>query len=268
MSNLSSQLSKIGRPILVASHPRSGTHLTIDFLRRQFSPCSSWKHWGESLDNLYLPLEAIADQEKGISIPKSLDILSRAKRPIIKTHSDPQLSHLTIDYSEIQLWIKHQSDRIYLIRDGRDVLCSLHLFMQSFQPETRCPLSIFIRQKINQYNRVRIWANHIKAWLNEPNVIFLKFEDLIQDPELVIHLLSERLNLHPQYVYPLLPKSPRNIWESRWNRLIKKRPESTAIIGYYKGQKTLDWKKHFTTEDLDFFNKEAGDLLNQLGYKL
>ena len=71
MSDLSSQLSKIDRPILIASHPRSGTHLTIDFLRRQFSPCSSWKHWGESLDNLYLPLEAITAQQKGISIEKA-----------------------------------------------------------------------------------------------------------------------------------------------------------------------------------------------------
>lgn len=268
MLDLHSQLFNIGRPVLIASHPRSGTHLTIDLLRRQFRSCSSWKNWGESHDHLYLTLEAITDQQKGISIEKALNILSRAKRPLIKTHADPQLSHLTLEYPEIQLWIKNHTDKIYVIRDGRSVLCSLHLFMQSFEPETRCPLSSFIRQKINQYSRVKIWANHVQAWLNEPNVILLKFENLIQDPDLVINLLSERLNLHSQYVYPLLPKSPRSIWEGRWNRLTKNRPESTAIIGYYKGQKTLNWKRDLTTEDLDFFKQEAGDLFNKLGYEL
>ena len=48
----------IGKPILIASHPRSGTHLTIDLLRKQFQECQSYKRLGEPFDRLYLALEA------------------------------------------------------------------------------------------------------------------------------------------------------------------------------------------------------------------
>ncbi len=43
----------IGKPILIASHPRSGTHLTIDLLRKQFLECQSSKRLGEPLDKIY-----------------------------------------------------------------------------------------------------------------------------------------------------------------------------------------------------------------------
>src|SRR4051794_27731921 len=42
------------RPVVVASHPRSGTHLLIDLLRRQFPACASWKYPLERMDRLYL----------------------------------------------------------------------------------------------------------------------------------------------------------------------------------------------------------------------
>lgn len=54
----------IGKPIIVASHPRSGTHLTMDLLRKQFPACVTYKLPTQPLDRLYLALEALSASPK------------------------------------------------------------------------------------------------------------------------------------------------------------------------------------------------------------
>ena len=100
----------------------------------------------------------------------------------------------------------------------------------------------------------------------QPNIHLLKFEDLIRNPQHTLDHLSKLLNLTPRYLEPLLPRSPKNIWQGRWARLTQWRPESTAIISYCGGQKTQKWKEAFIESDRAFFHKEAGDLLLKLGY--
>jgi len=183
---LQSKLQSLGKPILVASHPRSGTHLTIDVLRRQFLECSTWKYPGEPLDRLYLPLEGLTTPHQKLSLQTALKTLGRFSyeeaRPLIKTHAYPALSHLASDYGELHHWIHQNAHKIYVVRDGRAVLCSLHLFMQSFEPQVRCSFSDFLRQEVNGISRVKAWANHVQTWINQPDVYVLKFEQLIQEP--------------------------------------------------------------------------------------
>lgn len=254
------------RPILIASHPRSGTHLTIDVLRKHFKDCAAWKYPGEPLDRLYLALEGLTAAQNRISKPTAETILRRSPRPLLKTHADPSLTHLVADYGELLAWIHRNAQTIYVVRDGRSVLCSLHLFMQSFAPETRCSLSDFLRQQVNGQSRVKIWAEHVRSWMNHSDVHVLRFEELIQSPEETIAHLGQVLDMSPGNVHPLLPQSPKNIWQGRWTRLTCWRPESSAIIGYYGGQKTKKWKQSFSERDRAFFHQEAGDLLMELGY--
>src|SRR5450755_924617 len=77
------------RPIIVASHPRCGTHLLIDTLRLNFSECQSRKRVGERLDRLYLNFDDILRDESPLSCSVAEKILKRAQRPIIKTHAWP-----------------------------------------------------------------------------------------------------------------------------------------------------------------------------------
>ncbi|MEM9446955.1 MAG: sulfotransferase domain-containing protein [Cyanobacteria bacterium P01_E01_bin.6] len=259
-------LGSLANPVLVASHPRSGTHLTIDTLRKQFLACASWKYPGEPLDRLYVPLEGLIAKRKGIPLQTAITILGRSPRPLIKTHAYPALAHLTSEHGGLQEWIHQKAHKIYVVRDGRSVLCSLHVFMQSFSPETRCSLSEFLQQQVNGKSRVRAWAEHVKAWADLPDIYVLKFEDLIKKPRQTIASLAESLELMPRYVEPLLPQSPQNIWQGRWARLTQWQPESSAIIGYYNGQKTQQWQEAFKESDRVFFHQEAGDLLLKLGY--
>ena len=55
------RLDRLGvRPVVVASHPRSGTHLCIDTLRLNAPACASWKWPFERADRLSMPPGACA----------------------------------------------------------------------------------------------------------------------------------------------------------------------------------------------------------------
>jgi hypothetical protein len=87
----------MNKPVVIASHPRSGTHLTIDLIRKQFYEYQSWKYPGESTQNLYLDLGRLLPKHKRrIDSSKAVKLLQRSERPIIKTYSLPHFNQ----YSE------------------------------------------------------------------------------------------------------------------------------------------------------------------------
>lgn len=262
-----SPFSTIGQPIVVASHPRSGTHLTLDLLRKQFPACATYKFPIQPLDRLYLALEALsAPSHQAISEAKAFKILRKAQRPLIKTHADTGFSHLSDRFSQWQQWLKQEATILYIFRDGRATLCSYHLFMQSYDPIARCSLSDFIRQTNQGNSRVKQWANHVEQWINHPDVHPLQFERIISHTAHTIESLAQILNTEAKPIEPLLPASIRSLWHGRRVRLTQTNPESTAIIGYYKGQKSAQWEQAFSPADKAFFESEAGDLLHRLGY--
>lgn len=89
-----------GECCVVVSYPRSGTHLTIDFLRRNFAPFADRLHPWESSERLYYNLDVRLPAEDGApgfsrsrsgNPRKSLDYLEAARRPsfLVKTHELP-----------------------------------------------------------------------------------------------------------------------------------------------------------------------------------
>lgn len=261
--NIKSQLSTIKNPILVASHPRSGTHLTIDVLRNNFSDCTSRKFFAEPLDRLYLAIEALGAQRKDkISEREAIQILQKCPSPILKSHAFPQLESLNGDFRIWQDWIQERAKKVYVYRDGRDVLCSFYIFTKGY--DSSCPgsLSEFLRQERNGCSRVKFWAHHVNAWLQKDDVYHLRFEDVIRDTQSILEKIARPLGLIQKANTGYLPKMTQNLWHGRWNRLFTRQPESTAIIGSQK----LKWKDCFSEADRAFFHQEAGALLQQLGY--
>jgi hypothetical protein len=53
-------VDELGLPLIIVTHMRSGTHLTIVFIRRQFSCFQAWKWPGEVNDMLYLSLDVLS----------------------------------------------------------------------------------------------------------------------------------------------------------------------------------------------------------------
>jgi hypothetical protein len=256
------------RPIVVASHPRSGTHLLLDTLRRQFEACRSWKWPGERLDRLYcnideLPGDGLLD---GTTARR---ILQRTERPLVKTHSWPGYQQAFLGSHDGGLdaawvdWLDEHATVFYVYRDGRDVLCSYQLFRQGFDPDARGPIGSFLRGTEDGTNRVRRWADHVQTWREQPDVHCIRFETLLNDPAAVIQRLADVIDEEPRGTQPLLPRPFSSIWDSRRARLFGVCPESTAIIN----GDSQDWEALFTAEDRAFFHEQAGDLLLKSGYE-
>lgn len=262
------------RPIVVASHPRSGTHLCIDSLRINFKPCWMRKSWFEPADGLYLGLDGSALTNQRLDIQRISRILSRASRPIVKTHALSDLYHGGVERSawtinqHLAKSLNERSSFVYIYRDGRDVLRSLYHYMQVIAPETRVPFSQFIRQKVNGLSRVGAWAEHIRSWRTRPGVCHLKMEELVNQPFEALSRIAASLDLPPAPIEPQIPRRCDADFLSRaWRRLVPS-PSSTAIVPRHEVAECATSRQAFAREaDRRFFHAEAGDLLIELGYE-
>lgn len=267
MSRIEDAMEDIGRPIVVATHPRSGTHLTIDLLRKQFEECVGWLWFGETLHHLYLSLDRlIPGHTPSLSVEEALGLLRRAPRPTVKTHSTPDLENHENEGRRLGELLLERGDILYVVRDGRDVLCSAYRWRQA--AELDCSLQEFLRREVNGVSRVRRWADHISAWVQHDEVEVIRFEDIVERPRRTIEQLGEILGLSPKLVEPYLPDKIENgsRWADYWRRLTRDF-ESTAITGRPDGKAPPEWRDAFREEDRRFFWKEAGHILKQLGYE-
>ena len=264
------------RPIIIVTHKRSGTHLTLDIFRRQFSECDAWKWWGENNSRLYLTLEALYDPQATprISERQAIRVLRRCERPLVKSHTflaDLPTGERTVDGLLSRYWadwLEDQGRKLYVFRDGRDVLCSLQLLETMRDRRRWRPLSEFMREQVDGgVSRVRFWAQHVERGLAQPATVVVKFENLLDRPREYLARLGRQLDLTPIYREPLLPERLKSIWQSRWSRLFSRRPQSSAILGRPKGFKLERWQEAFDLEDREFFHQEAGATLISLGYE-
>jgi len=258
------------KPVVVASHPRSGTHLLIDLIRRQFSGCKTWKWPLERFDHLYCNIDELGGGRNILNEKTARRILLRAERPPIKTHAWPGYEKTFFDTQPNGLpaawknWLRERAVVLYVYRDGRDVMCSYHLFRQSYDPSARCSIGTFLRQKENGLNRVQRWRRHVQAWRSESDAHLIQFEQILQNPKHIVRKLSRILDLDPLWDDPVIPHPYESIWERRWYRIFSTHPESTAIIN----DKNKDWRKSFTAEDRSFFGDEARGVMGELGYEV
>jgi len=267
MLQVSLQLRKLGRPVTIISHPRSGTHLTIDLIRRQFGECQSRKTIWESYDKLYLSIEGFLDNRKNGKLTESeaLNIVQRCERPIVKLHAY-SVSTLEKLYPQWVKWL-FKGDVIYVCRDVRPVLCSLHLYMQSFHLPSRVPLREFIRKPFAGIpDKCSFWNQEVLNWTKKKNVLILRFEDLINNTEQTITEIANHIKLKPKMITPLLPKRAKNRWAMRFNRFISTNPQSTAILGFYEGKQKVSWRKALSEKDLAFIFEKASMGMKQLNY--
>jgi len=259
------------RPIVVASHPRSGTHLLIDSLRRHFGECNAWKLPGEPLDRVYVSIDAVLSGELRESAAAMT--LLRTARPILKSHAFPgflrSADRRQLDRSD-PWWraLAHSgSDFVYSVRDGRAVMCSYHLFMKGFPSAAQSSLADFLRQRVDGQTPVALWAEHVREWLDTPKVVVARFEDLTRRTEETILGLGRSLGLVPRLASPLLPELRQHTLRYRVERRMRMRPETTAVHGRPEGHVLERWQDAFTEADRELFHKEAGDLLLRLGYE-
>lgn len=187
------------RPVVVASHPRSGTHLVLDFLRRQFGSFYSWRLWGVPLDHLYLNIERLGAERRRFSDPLARRIVKRPRRALLKTHF---LSDFTSSWSREESsppcmhWrdFIDQAHFIYIVRHPLDVMASCHQFLSGIDPAAAgASLPAFLKSPHwdGSADRVEWWQRHVESWANRDHVTVVKYEDFLKNPRQVIRLFSD-----------------------------------------------------------------------------
>lgn len=259
----------LSSPIVVASFPRSGTHLTIDVLRNQFKECRTWIWPGERSDHLYVPLEGLHASHDAHDEAAVLRRARRSNRMTIKTHAMPDFAELRSSFPHWADWIEREGRRVYVYRDGREVMVSLYLGRNGMVPDAEdVTFSQFLRMSYLGSVPPRAWAEHVEAWFASPGVIRLNYRDLICDTRGQLDRLSDSLKLTPDYRDPLLPPPIRNRWHSRWIRLTRMRPASTALVpGRVRAVTSPKWWTVFSADDRRWFHEHAGHALIAAGFE-
>lgn len=259
--------------ILIASHPRSGTHLLIDVLRRQFTETQGWRWWGQPLDYLYFNIERSTSVKRHFDEKRRRTILSRAKIPIMKTH-------YLADFSET--WVEDETaplpkdvakaiDRaavIYVHRDPRDVMVSYKQFVSALRTDAAAMgLTEFMRARHwSGGSHLDWWEKHVTGWLAKPRVTPIAYRDLINSPEKTVRKLGRAIECEPSLVDPVLPGKVTSITKTRMDRLFSLSPSSTGIIADRSQFPSTPWRHTMTAEDHAWFENRLGGLLDWLGY--
>ncbi len=255
-------------PVVVASHRRSGTHLMMDLLRRHFDACRPPFRFGVNPHRyLYFVLDRLRPTHPHhVGVDACLRVMRSTPMPALKTHATPQFPDLPKPFRDFCSEALQRGVVIYCVRDVRAVLASLHAFESVYDPGARVSLSDYIRQEVDGRIRPRIWADHVRTWIDYvPSLKVLYFEDVITHPRATVNQLAEWLGESPRVVEPVLPpklKYRQVLWLARMTGV----PESTNVIGRKGGIKPQNWRTEYTDDDLAVLEKHAGDEMRRLGY--
>ena len=149
---------------------------------------------------------------------------------------------------------------IHIIRDGRDVACSLRN-----HPKEKIENGKIVPSHIN-----RPIAECAQRWLNDtssglayrghPNYHEIKYEDLVADPETVLRELCEFLDedYQPSMVDPSASKADN----MNAGRLVNNQNSKEKISSRSLGR----WRDDLTENERKDFDNVAGELLLTLGY--
>jgi len=254
-------LANIGRPIVIATHMRSGTHLTLDLLRRQFQSCNAWKFPGEANDSMYLALDVLSGLKASWGEKRARRILSRSRRPLLKVHwTRPDLSNLRANHADLADWLEEEAVFLHVVRHPYKVLASMWAWECSFSQKRITLNAQWVSQKILH------WVNHVQSWKARPDCELLRFEDIVHNTTETLQRIGCILGEAPQLVTPLLPPKLRGRWHSRLNRLLAIKPKSTEILTC---EKASTFHQYFFNTNLQtVLEQHASPLMAELGYSV
>ncbi len=290
--------------LLVATHPRAGTHLWINTL------CLNYRHvrFGlvrgqyPTLERLVLDHDARYEEEWEAYLAGPPGTVR-----IVKTHlsrSDLEVLAARLDdlppgAAALAGRVLEHSRRLYVHRDGRDTLVSWFHYMRDFggglpadlRPRlAHLTFSAFLRQP-NRYhiplraagpadaNRVRYWADHAGAGATDPAACVTSFETLLSDPAAALDRIESALGWPARDPGPVRLPALRRPARTRPGRILQalaRRHEACCLrrLGFAappspawaRAGRRGDWRRHFSEDDLAFYAAQAGPVPSALGY--
>jgi hypothetical protein len=247
-------------PILLGiSFPKSGTHLLDQILLgfANVAPYAKRRH------SFYAEYEGESGDKRA---PE------QALRWLDSLHPrDVASAHLFARPDAIARVISPRFIPYFIFRDPRDVAVSHvfyvtemeanhvhHAYYQSLPDfDARLKASILGRPDTDiEFPDIAKRFAPYMDWLDQPNVLTIHFEDLIQDRDQTLNRIVD----HFLARVPL--QAPRKLILDSLESAINPAKSPT-----FRSGKTGEWKKHFTDENKKIFKDVAGDLLVKLGYE-
>ncbi len=249
-------LDGVGVPIIVASHRRSGTHLTLDLLRRNFPACRPRMLPLENPHNAYFNIDRF---EPTTTMPctraEALRLLSKARRPSVKTHAEPGFADVPPEHAPFVRALVERSKILYVHRDGKKVMCSMWTWRRAFDPAARVPFAEFIRQTDGRgRSRPRVWAEHVAAWRATDGVLSIDFDRIIKDTSALLDEIGAFIGEKPEIADPPLPRPNTTRLESYLSRLTG---NLTSTNQHAAGDRPPTPDEVFSDDDNTFFEHET-----------
>lgn len=237
-------------PIVVATFERSGTHLTIDLIRKNFQDCRCKRFWGEYLENSFVNLDQLSPESGWpTTLKKIKKQLSKAKNPVIKTHTTPDLEKFENENLKFCHEIISMSKIIYVVRNPKNVMASYQLMKDGHPAKSAAEFELFLSSNLSCGKKpLEKWAHHVSSWRRHENVLLLNYDDVVKNVDSVVNRISTFINLEPIDLKNRLPKKIHSPWQRRWMRLTSLNPASTAVLarGRDKNYKPINWNEYAT----------------------
>jgi len=164
---------------------------------------------------------------------------------------------------------------IYCVRDPRDVLISNYEFERA--GEHGISLDRFVewsvRGKVNAWGR---WSKHVSSWLDSPladndNLLLIKYEDMHTDAVGELSKMAEFLGLTVDTLRirrAVANNSVQHMREKEDQHFGRSPMEGTS---YESGRRVRvgsvgRWQKRLSAAQVDLIEREAGKLMERLGY--
>jgi hypothetical protein len=246
-------------PIFGNSKPKSGSHLLLQILNG-FTQIMPYK---------YVEADPVRTIEKKGRRKTEAEILNELKRI-------PQgaIGWGYVEPSPENVAFLCRSDRVnyFIYRDPRDMLVSqvffatdiheehgMHKFYKSlpdFGERLKVAITGIDRDELYMVSVKQRYAT-VFEWLEQSNVMCIRFEDLINKREATLDAMLDEVE-SIGYKIP----TPREKALSVLVEAIQPKKSHT-----FRSGKTGDWREHFTEEHKKLFKDVAGDLLVRLGYE-
>ena len=246
-------------PIFGNSKPKSGSHLLLQILNG-FTQIMPYKYVDAD------PIRTIAKNGRRRTADEVLSDLKRVPKGIISW------GYLEATEENVSFLTAAGRVNYFIYRDPRDLLVSQVFFATDMHEEhgmhdyykslpdigARLKVAITgIEQNGLRMVSVKQRYEGVFQWLEQKNVMCMRFEDLINDRDTT---LNSMLNEVEKTGYKI-PTPREKVLEVLVESIQPKKSRT------FRAGKTGSWKTYFTDEHKKLFKEVAGDLVVRLGYE-
>jgi sulfotransferase 6B1 len=246
-------------PIFGNSKPKSGSHLLLQILNG-FTQIMPYKYVETD------PIRTITKEGRRKAEEEILNELERIPEGVIGW------GYVEASPENISFLCQPERVNYFIYRDPRDMLISqvffatdmneehgMHEYYKSlpdFDERLKVAITGVERDGLYMVNVKHRYAS-VFEWLEQPHVMGIRFEDLINNRDATLHAMFDEVE-SIGYKIP----TPREKALSVLVEAIQPRKSHT-----FRSGKTGGWHEHFTEEHKKLFKDVAGDLLVKLGYE-